>query len=254
MESLSDILFLILAGFIGGFINTLASSGSAVTLPLLIFLGLPANIANGTNRVATFAGSLAASITFQKKKLIDWKNVSKMAIPILIGAVVGSWIASMLSADSMGIFITVAVIISFIMIISNPKRLLKESLSTEYRFNTLNYFLLFLIGVWAGFIVLDSATYLLLILVLGIKYDLIKANALKNLMLFFVCTISLVVFAFQGEVAWQQGIIAAIGSIGGSVIGGLMASKEWAKVWILRILLIIVSAEIIQLLFKYRIL
>lgn len=254
MESFNDVVLLIIAGFVGGFINTMASSGSAVTLPLLIFLGLPANIANGTNRVSTFAGSLAASITFQKKKLIDWKNVTRIAIPIILGAITGSWIASIISAKSMGVFITAAILVSFIMIISNPKRLLKETISSEYNFSLTNYLLLFLIGAWAGFIVLDSATFLLLILVLGIKYDLLKANALKNLMLFFVSTISLIIFSMQGEVVWLEGTIAAIGSIGGSVLGGLLSSKEWAKIWIIRILIVVIFAEIIKLLFDYGIL
>ncbi len=62
-------LAIILVGIIAGFINTHAGSGSLLTLPLLMFLGLPANIANGTNRVAIFLQNIVAVGSFKKKKV-----------------------------------------------------------------------------------------------------------------------------------------------------------------------------------------
>ena len=83
-------LLVLAGGFLSGFINTLASSGSAVTLPLLIFLGLPANIANGTNRISILAGSIAAIIALHRAKVIDWKNGLRIAVPVSIGVFIGS--------------------------------------------------------------------------------------------------------------------------------------------------------------------
>ena len=59
----------IVAGFLCGFINTLAGSGSLVTLPLLIFIGLPANIANGTNRVAILLQNIVGVSSFHQQKV-----------------------------------------------------------------------------------------------------------------------------------------------------------------------------------------
>ena len=62
-------LAVIAAGLFAGFVNTLAGSGSLITLPLLMFLGLPANVANGTNRIGVLVQSLVSSISFRKQKL-----------------------------------------------------------------------------------------------------------------------------------------------------------------------------------------
>jgi len=63
-------LAVIAAGLFAGFVNTLAGSGSLITLPLLMFLGLPANIANGTNRIGVFVQSLVSSISFKSRNSI----------------------------------------------------------------------------------------------------------------------------------------------------------------------------------------
>ena len=55
----------------GGFISTLASNGSAVTLPALEFLGLPEHVANGTNRMSVVALGLVGSIGFCRQGLVD---------------------------------------------------------------------------------------------------------------------------------------------------------------------------------------
>jgi uncharacterized membrane protein YfcA len=58
---------LIFVGFVAGFMNTMAGGGSLLTLPLLIFMGLPAAVANGTNRVAIFMSTFSASAGFKSK-------------------------------------------------------------------------------------------------------------------------------------------------------------------------------------------
>ena len=84
-------LAIIGAGFIAGFINTLAGSGSLVTLPLLIFIGLPANVANGTNRVAILLQNVVGSGSFIRNKMMDMRGVLVLGIPAVIGSVIGSF-------------------------------------------------------------------------------------------------------------------------------------------------------------------
>ena len=64
---MEDYLLLILVGFIAGIINVVAGGGSLLTLPILIFLGLPPNIANGTNRIAIIIQNIFAIKGFQSK-------------------------------------------------------------------------------------------------------------------------------------------------------------------------------------------
>ena len=77
---------LLIAGIVCGFINTLASSGSAVSLPILMTLGLPALAANATNRLPVLLGSLMALATFQAAGKMDWLAAWKMVLPATLGS------------------------------------------------------------------------------------------------------------------------------------------------------------------------
>ena len=97
---LTTIGLLILAGLFAGFINTLAGSGSLITLPLLIFLGLPANVANGTNRIAVFLQSIVGLVKFQQKKVLDKKKGLYLSIIATCGAILGALLATQINAET----------------------------------------------------------------------------------------------------------------------------------------------------------
>jgi uncharacterized protein len=82
-------LALLGAGLACGMINTLASSGSAVSLPVLMFLGLSPLSANATNRLSVLFGSLMALRTFHAKSEVNWRAGIEAAIPATLGSVVG---------------------------------------------------------------------------------------------------------------------------------------------------------------------
>jgi uncharacterized membrane protein YfcA len=81
-----------IAGFVGGFVSTLASNGSAVTLPALE-LFLPEHMANGTNRLSVIALGLVGTISFYREGLVDWRKSGRIAILVAVGTIVGSFIA-----------------------------------------------------------------------------------------------------------------------------------------------------------------
>ncbi|MCD4769404.1 MAG: sulfite exporter TauE/SafE family protein, partial [Bacteroidales bacterium] len=83
----------IMVGIVAGFINTLAGSGSLLTLPLLMFLGLPANVANGTNRIAIFLQNVVGVRSFRKKKVFSYREGIWLAIPATAGSLIGSLLA-----------------------------------------------------------------------------------------------------------------------------------------------------------------
>tara|TARA_B100001063_G_C16741124_1_gene544859 strand:+ start:902 stop:1189 length:288 start_codon:yes stop_codon:yes gene_type:complete len=89
--SVLAILSLLVGGAVAGALNTLASSGSAVTLPLLILLGIPPGIANGTNRLSVLLGSFSAVVSFQKSGSIPWQKAFRLSIPLALGSILGGW-------------------------------------------------------------------------------------------------------------------------------------------------------------------
>lgn len=119
-------LAVIAAGLFAGFVNTLAGSGSLITLPLLMFLGLPANIANGTNRIGVFVQSLVSSISFRKQKLYTAEEGLWMSVPAVAGALLGSLMAVRINERIMELLIGGLLIIMFFIILYKPEQWVKE--------------------------------------------------------------------------------------------------------------------------------
>jgi uncharacterized membrane protein YfcA len=238
----------ILAGFIAGFINTLAGSGSLVTLPLLIFIGLPANIANGTNRVAIFLQNVVGLNSFRKKEILDSRGVIWLGIPAVVGSILGAQIAVSLDEQLMRRAIGLIMVIMLFVILLKPKRWLIGSLiKIENRPNLFQLGLFFIIGIYGGFIQAGVGIFLLSALVLGIGYDLVRANAVKVGIILFFTLFALIVFVRNGQVNWFVGLILAIGNMLGAWMGAKVATERGA-VWVHRLLVIVVIASAANLL------
>ncbi len=238
-------------GFLCGFLNTVASSGSAVTLPLLVFMGLTPIVANATNRVPVAIAALFATITFLRAKVIDWKIAIKILIPTLLGSTVGAEFVDILPQENIKLLISVAVLLAFLLLFSGLKKFLQKEFEEAARFRFIEYIILFFVGFWLGLIVLDGATYLLLALIIFVRLPLVKANAYKNLVLFTTSAIALSVFARNGEVNWEIGGVMALGAVLGGLIGARFALNPIAKVWTFRLLVTVIFLELVHIGMQY---
>ena len=129
MEELSFqiILLTLLAGFAAGFINTLAGSGSSISLPLLIFLGLPANVANGTNRLMILLSSLVGLASFRQQKVIKLRENIYITLPSIVGAIIGALFAVNIDDELMTRIIGILMVLLFFIIIFKPENWVKVS-------------------------------------------------------------------------------------------------------------------------------
>jgi uncharacterized membrane protein YfcA len=238
-------------GFLCGFLNTVASSGSAVTLPLLVFMGISPIVANATNRVPVVVAAFIATISFLRAKVIDWKIAIKILIPTVLGSIVGAEFVDTLPQENIKLLISVAVLLAFLLLFSGLKKILQKEFEEVARVRLIENIILFLVGFWLGLIVLDGATYLLLALIVFVRLPLVKANAYKNLVLFVTSAIALSVFARNGEVNWEIGGVMAVGAVLGGLIGARFALNPIAKVWTFRFLVIIISLELVHIGMQY---
>ena len=100
----------LLIAFVGsafaGAINTLAGNGSAITLTLLTeLLGLPGNLANGTNRVGIFTQSAAGAYAFYRNGKLQVARSRRYIVLTSLGAVAGIVVATRVSNEQfMGVF------------------------------------------------------------------------------------------------------------------------------------------------------
>jgi uncharacterized protein len=243
-----EALLVAIAGFLGGFVSTLASNGSSITLPALEFLGLPDHAANGTNRLSVVALGLVATASFWREGLIDWRSGARIAVTIALGALAGSFIAVELSDAVLDAVVIAGLIVVLLLLLLHPGRWLGEREVTLRPFDRRQAAAYFAIGLYAGLVVLGSGFFMLAALVLLTGCELREANAMKALILLVVGAQSLFIFGESGDVDWAAGVPLALGSGAGAYIAARVAARSWAKVWVYRFLVLTVVISIFYLL------
>lgn len=234
----------IAAGFAAGFINTLAGSGSLITLPLLIFLGLPAPVANATNRVGVLLQNLVSTGSFYQQKVLDLRYGLMLSAPAVIGSVIGAQVAVDLNEEAMRRAIGVVMVIMLFVILFKPNRWLQGQPQGSRQYPSLLELVVFFgLGIYGGFIQAGVGIFLLSGLVLASGYDLVRANAIKVLIILFVTGVAMLVFAANNLVRFEVGLILAVGQVLGALAASRLAVKSGARfIRYLLIAVIVVSS------------
>ncbi len=228
----------ILVGIVAGFINTLAGSGSLLTLPLLMFLGLPANVANGTNRIAILLQNIVGVGSYRHQKVFSYSEGIWLAIPATAGSFFGSLFAVHFNERIMGLFIGGLLVFMFFVILLKPERWLKEKAGKiDGSPSFWRIVIFFFIGIYGGFIQAGVGFFLLAGLVFGAGADLLKANALKLFITLVYTTVALIVFFVNDLVDIKIGLILAVGNMIGAWIGTRSAVKRGPE--FIRIILLV---------------
>ncbi len=238
---------IVLAGFFSGFINTVAGSGSLITLPLLMALGLPANVANGTNRIGILLQNVVGTASYHKQKVLDFRGSMKLVIPAVAGSVIGARIAVDINEKVMGHTIGVLLLFMFFIVLWRPSKWLKDRQGKTPVPYWVQAGIFFLIGVYGGFIQAGVGFFLLAGLVLGAGYDLVRANAVKVFIVLLYTPVALAFFIYNHQVNFTFGFILAAGSMLGAWVGAKVA-VQWGAKFVRYVLLATVLIASIKLL------
>lgn len=237
----------IAGGFLCGVINAMAGGGSFVTLPLLLLLGLPPQVANATNRVAIVLQTLAGVTTYHIHNVRPWRALPPIAVPTMLGAFTGALIASRVDED---LFRKVAAVLFVVMIATvfvDPKRWERDGKSARIR--PVLYPLFFVIGAYGGFLQAGVGILLISTFVLLGGYDVVRGNALKFSLAFVFTLVALATFAGAGQVRWMTGLFLAIGTVLGGIVGARLVIVKGAP-WVRALVVISAAAAIVKLLFE----
>ena len=222
-------LLVVAVGFVAGIVNTVAAGGSLLTLPVLMALGLPPNMANGTNRIAIFLQNIVGVRSFHKEKVMDFPSGFKVAIPAAIGSVVGAFIAVNLNDQVMKLAIAGVMVVVFFMILLKPNRWINSHEQHPPIPYWVQVIVFFFVGIYGGFIQAGVGFFLITSLVLASGFELVKANALKLFVILLYTPFALIIFFIHGDVNLWMGLVLAVGNMGGAFVGAKIAIKGGAK-------------------------
>ena len=249
-----EYLLIIGAGALAGAINTLAGSGSLITLPLLIFLGLPAGVANGTNRIGVLLQNVIAVGTIRSRSNFRFEGSWWIIGLCLIGPLAGAQVAVEVDERWMNLAIGILMIMMMAVVLLKPERWLNppESPHPDAYRKPLNWLIFLAIGFYGAFIQAGVGIFLLAAMVLRGGYNLVNANAVK-LMVVLVFTIPvLYIFLRGGQVEWRYGLLLAAGQMIGAWFAARFATgSPNASLWIRRLLIAVIAGSIIKILWPY---
>lgn len=245
-----DVGLILITGVAAGFMNTLGGGGSLLTLPMLIFLGSPAAVANGTNRIALMVQNIVGVSNFRKKGFFYPKLGITLAVPAVFGSLLGARFAISVPEELFQKILAIIMIVVMILILTRPeKRFLKEiegeNLSTARL--VVSIFVFFGVGLYGGFINAGVGFVIIVALTLITGMSLVKINSLKLFIVLVYVSSSFVVFIIHGKVDWILGFTLAIGNALGAYLGSNFAvskGDKWIRVFIV-IAILSMSAKLL---------
>ena len=237
-------LLLFAAGVVAGFINAVAGGGSAVTIPILVEM-VGGSVANGTNRVAILIANGVASASYAKGGAVLWRRVWPLIPPAVVGAAAGAVVASRLDADAMRRVFGVVLILVAASVALRPSQWVEgreTSLAEPWRS------LVFLgIGFYGGFVQAGVGFLLLIGLVLGSGFDLVKGNGAKVVLIASYTIVALPIFLSAGQVDLGLGLFLAAGNSTGALVATRLALREGAIAWMRWVLVVAAVAAAVRM-------
>ena len=231
-------------GFVAGVVNTLAGGGSIITLPLLIYAGLPPTMANATNRVAIVLQNIGALAGFRRHGHRPGREAWVLLIPSMAGGVLGAFLAIDVDEALLKKIIGLVLVLMLIPILRRSSRDRVQSETMEIK--PWMWIAYFLIGVYGGFLQVGVG-FLYLGLLSGIqRIDLVRANLLKVFFVLAYSLFALLLFAWKAKVEWVAGLALALGTTGGGWVGAKLAVERGER-WVRIVLVVAVIVASLQL-------
>lgn len=235
-------------GLVTGTLNVIAGGGSFLTLPILIFFGLPAGVANGTNRVGILLQNITAVWSFKRHDVIDRRALMWAALPATVGAGLGTWLALQMSDDGFKRLLAFLMVAISLISFWRPKTAEspggREGAPTRVVPLVAGFFI---IGVYGGFVQAGVGFLILAVTTLA-GLDLVRGNAVKVLAVLCFTGLSLAIFTFEGKVSWPHGLSLAAGTMVGGALGARLTVEKGHR-WIRAVVTVAVLIFAIKLWF-----
>ncbi len=212
-----EYLLLIGVGFLAGFINTIAGGGTLLTMPTLIFMGLPPSVANGTNRVAILIQTAIGVKGFQSKGVTTHPFSIYLGISALFGSLIGAQIAVDINAELFNKVLAMIMVLVIVMIVFKPSLSVNDLVErTKGKYLYISTIIFFFLGIYGGFINAGIGFMMLIILPYVNKLSLVKSNATKVAVVCIYTIGAVIIFALNEKINLKYGLILALGNASGA--------------------------------------
>lgn len=215
---------IIIAGILSGITSEIGGAGMLISLPMLIGLGLPPLVANGTNRIGTMMLYSFAWVEHRKHRKMEYSQVIILGIPVIIGALTGALLAVNMSQAFMqwSILILIVGVSLFTAFASDLKSKPEATTTPEQQLDARGVVLLFGVGLYCGYMQSGMSFLMYYVLVSLMNTQQEMANSIRHFLSMAVTPVSLIIFGLFGHINWIAGIYLALGSAIGGWIGALL--------------------------------
>lgn len=247
----SILFILFFLGMVVGIVNVISAGGSLISLPVLVFLGLPSAMANGTNRIGILAQNISAFIEFYRKGLIKWKLSLLLSIPAVIASVIGAAFAIDLPDTVFNNIMAIIMVVVILLTLFKPQQHVKGKNREITIGKTILLFISFLlVGFYGGFIQAGVGFLIIAFLTLfASQLRLVEMHSIKTVVVTIYMLISTVVYIMHGQVNWLYAVILALGSWIGGWLGSKFAMKVSEKILKMTMTLVIFAMAMVLLFF-----
>ena len=216
----ADLALLAIGGLAAGVINTLAGGGSLITVGLLVSLGLPGTIANGTNRIGVLVQSLTSAWRFRAEGVSGLRDARALLVPVVSGSLIGAYAISRVTPELFeSLFGVVMLALLVPMLRPGAKSQTDEPKAWSPAIRALVFFG---IGLYGGAIQAGVGIFLVFALSHA-GFDLVRANSIKMVVVASLTIVAVPVFIASGQVAWVPAVAVVVGFALGGTLGVRLA-------------------------------
>jgi uncharacterized membrane protein YfcA len=222
-------LLVFLAACGGGAINSVAGGGTLITVPTLIWLGIPAINANATSTVALWPGSLSGAWGFRREMAQADRRVYALVVPSLIGGLTGAILLNHTPPDVFERLIPLLILFATCLFMLQDRLQQHFDLTALHhaRSHWLSWTMLFqlLVGIYGGYFGAGIGIMMLAALSLMGHTDIHQMNGLKNLLAVVINGVAIVYLAFTDLIIWNDALLMATGATVGGLLGARTARR-----------------------------
>jgi len=222
-----EMVAVVLAGVAAGTINTVVGSGTLITFPTLLAVGVPPVTANVSNTIGLVPGSLSGAVGYRRELSGQRGRLLRLGSASLVGGVAGAALLLVLPEAAFDAVVPVLIALGCVLVVLQPRvsRWVADRAAARGREVHPHgagwvWLLVMLTGVYGGYFGAAQGVLLMAVLGVGLQETMQRNNATKNVLAMIVNAVAALVFIALADVDWAvAGLIAA-----GAVVGGQLGA------------------------------